>query len=315
MNSLTERGSGESARNAHKAETLDLVVVGHLLNETIEFPDRTIGPVLGSPAAYISVAAKRLGAEVGLVTRIGNDMPRELMKPLFEAGVDCDGIRVDGDATTTNLLCYDTGGDKKLHFQKKAPDITFADFPTRYLDARLICISPIDFEVPLETVSKVKGLDSLVAVELGGYGGAASSEHPRDVSFIEELVKDIDIVKAGAEDCRYLFGKTDGVEDMFIKWGAGVGIVTQGDQGALVATKTERFIIPAFNVQDPDCTGAGDAFSAGFFVEYLNSRDIEASGRFASATASLVIEGTGGVTVGRMPSADDVCRRMESMLH
>lgn len=49
----------------------DLIVIGHILNETIKLPDRTIAPVLGSPTAYCSVIASRLGVKTGVVTKIG----------------------------------------------------------------------------------------------------------------------------------------------------------------------------------------------------------------------------------------------------
>jgi len=45
-------------------QKLDLVAIGHLIKETIKFPHKTIGPVLGSPVAYSSVAAARLGVVV-----------------------------------------------------------------------------------------------------------------------------------------------------------------------------------------------------------------------------------------------------------
>jgi hypothetical protein len=40
----------------------DFVAIGHLIKETIKFPETTVGPLLGSPAAYSSVAAAKLGA-------------------------------------------------------------------------------------------------------------------------------------------------------------------------------------------------------------------------------------------------------------
>jgi len=73
---------------------LDVVVIGHLLKEKIIFPDgKKMGPVLGSPAAYSSVASARLGLKTGLVTRIGRDMPEELLKVFKETGVDTEGIK------------------------------------------------------------------------------------------------------------------------------------------------------------------------------------------------------------------------------
>ena len=95
---------------------MDLVVIGHLLKEKIIFPDgREIGPVLGSPAAYASVASAKLGLKTGLVTKIGEDMPEELLEVFKKTGVDIDGMRV-GKNSTANLLIYKDSEEKRLKF-------------------------------------------------------------------------------------------------------------------------------------------------------------------------------------------------------
>ena len=92
----------------------DLIVIGHLLKEKIIFSDgKEIGPVLGGPVAYASVAAAKLGLKTGIVTKIGRDMPVELLKVFAEAGVDTEGMKIDED-TTTNLLIYEKSGRKRL---------------------------------------------------------------------------------------------------------------------------------------------------------------------------------------------------------
>ena len=62
----------------------DIVIMGHFVKEMIHFPDRILGPVLGSPVAYSSVVAGKLGAKVGVVTRAGKDMPDYLLSPIFQ---------------------------------------------------------------------------------------------------------------------------------------------------------------------------------------------------------------------------------------
>ena len=44
---------------------LDIVVIGTIIKETIQFPNRTIGPVLGSPAAYSSLVMAAPGRKGG----------------------------------------------------------------------------------------------------------------------------------------------------------------------------------------------------------------------------------------------------------
>jgi hypothetical protein len=62
-------------------EAPELVCVGHLVRETIHFPDRIEGPLLGSPPAYCSLAAAAQGTRTGIVTRIGPQLSRQLLAP------------------------------------------------------------------------------------------------------------------------------------------------------------------------------------------------------------------------------------------
>ena len=301
-------------------QNLDWVAIGHLIKETIKFPHKTIGPVLGSPAAYSSVAAARLGVKAGIITKVGKDIPQDLLKPLFKAGVDATGLKIEGEDTTTNLLLYDASGNKTFRYLKKAPDILFNDIPRSYLAAKIFYICPINYEVSLETIRHIHSLDKTMAMDLGGWGGAASTTHPKgekDYDILKELVKYLHIVKASTEDCRYLFPcreiPANEILHLFLEWGAKIGIVTLGKNGSIVANKKTQFRVPAFSSHVIDCTGAGDVYSAGFLAEYLRTKDVEKSALFASATASLVIEDSGGVSAKRMPDRAEVLKRIRTM--
>jgi len=301
-------------------QKLDLVAVGHLIKETIKFPHKTIGPVLGSPAAYSSVAAARLGVKAGIITKVGKDIPQDLLKPLFEAGVDTRGLKIEGEDTTTNLLLYDASGNKRFRYLKKAPDILFNDIPRSYLAAKIFYICPINYEVSLEIIRHIHSLDKIMAMDLGGWGGAASTAHPKgekDYYILRKLIKYLHIVKASTEDCRYLFHSRDipanEIPHLFVEWGAKIGIVTLGENGSMVADKKRQLKVPAFSSNVIDCTGAGDVYSAGFLAEYLRTKNVEKSALFSSATASLVIEDSGGVSVKRMPTRSEVLKRIRTM--
>jgi len=301
-------------------QNLDWVAIGHLIKETIKFPHKTIGPVLGSPAAYSSVAAARLGVKAGITTKVGKDMPQDLLKSLLEAGVDTTGLKVEGEDTTTNLLLYDASGNKTFRYLKKAPDILFNDIPRSYLAAKIFYICPINYEVSLETISHIHSLGKIMAMDLGGWGGAASITHPKeekDYHILRKLIKYLHIVKASTEDCRYLFHFMDiaanEVPHLFVEWGAKIGIVTLGENGSIVANKKKELRVPAFSGNVIDCTGAGDVYSAGFLAEYLKTKNVEKSALFASATSSLVIEDSGGVSVKRMPDRAKVLKRIRTM--
>ncbi|MHB8276077.1 MAG: hypothetical protein ACYDIA_00280 [Candidatus Humimicrobiaceae bacterium] len=147
--------------------TPNLVVIGHIMIETIYLSNgKVIGPVLGSPAAYSSVAASSLGTRTGLATVVGKDMPFYIVNPIIETGVETKGICIKGKTSRSTKLSYDKDGNKKVSFEKAAPDILFKDIPREYLKSQAFFICPMDFEVPLETISELKKLNKLMMTDL-----------------------------------------------------------------------------------------------------------------------------------------------------
>jgi sugar/nucleoside kinase (ribokinase family) len=71
-------------------------------------------------------------------------------------------------------------------------------------------------------------------------------------------------------------------------------------------TPEKNYTIPAYHGTVMDPTGGGDTFFAGYLLAYLRTGDAEYAGRFGAATALCVIEKSGGVWVGRMPTTEMV---------
>jgi len=302
----------------------DIVLIGHIVKEMIHFPDRTIGPVLGSPVAYGSVAAGRLGERVGIVTIVGEDMPDGLLQPFRDAQVDMRGVSVKpGDRTTTTKLIYAASGEKEIQYPQKAPPISFDDIPPDYHTASVFYIATMDHDVPVGTIRDLAALDGTLAIDLGGYGGAHSRQHPnaeerRDPTELRELVSLCDIVRASVEDCGHLLGAEsvatpageEKVVNQFVDWGASIGLLTLGERGCVLATAEGVERVPAQSGEVIDTTGAGDSFSTVFLSGYRRSGNARWAARLGAAAVIHVIERSGGVHNTRMPTRDEVEKRM-----
>jgi sugar/nucleoside kinase (ribokinase family) len=299
----------------------ELVIVSHVLVETIRFSDgRTLGPVLGGPGSYASVAAARLGARVGLVAKIGQGVPRDLLRPVLESGVDTAGLIVEPEGHT-NLLSYDERGWKTLRFLTKPSPLSLQDIPDRYRGAEFIYCGSGMWEPPLAVVRALSCGGTKLAADIGGYGGAhhETKHHSGGYDgFLRELLPYLHIAKASQEDCATLFAQSHLAAEQHARlmaaWGAQVGVVTLGDRGAVVATADELHSIPPFTHKAVDATGAGDVFSAAFLVRYQRKGDPQDAGEFASAAAALVCERTGGVTLERIPSLSEVEARLSQSI-
>jgi len=305
-------------------ECPDIVLIGHIVKEMIYFPDRILGPVLGSPVSYGSIMAGRLGEKVGIVSIIGTDMPPDLLKVLHDANVDTEGLHIrDGNYTTTTELIYYRSGNKEIRYPQKAPPIGYDEIPVRYRQARVFSVVTMDHDVLLETIQSLRSLPGLLAIDLGGYGGAHSREHPGQFEqasrrHLGELLRHFDIVRASIEDCNLLFGpallKNESGEaevvQCFLGWGAKVGLLTLGERGCVLGAAGQVHRIPAQVGQVVDTTGAGDSFFSAFLASYIHSEDAVASARFAAAAVMKVIERTGGAHLERMPTRSDVLARL-----
>lgn len=286
------------------------------MEEMIEFPSHTAGPVLGGVAAYFSVIAARLGGEIGVVTRIGSDMPGHLLAPLHEVDVDTRGMVVEGSESRHSLLIYDESGNKTMRYPKEGRPIEFDDIPEDYLEADIVYIAPEEGEIDSSVIERLSLLQNKLAVDLGGYGGAHCSRHTANQEeMLRQMLPHFHIAKLSREDCRYLFPDTrfeaEKIARLLVEWGVKIVVLTLAGEGVLIAVGNDQvFSIPAFSSKPVDCTGAGDAFAAGFLFSYQRGNTVKKAGLFASATSSLVIERTGGIALERMPSLSEVQNRM-----
>lgn len=311
------------ARRLEARETghLEVVVVGHILNERVIFPDRVLYPVLGSPTAYCSICLARLGRQVGIVTKIGDDFPPQLLQFFAQAGVRQEGVIVTGPSTR-NELTYHPDGHKTLRFLSRAAKIGYSDIPPAYLESKMIYVCPMDHEIEQATVERLSEKTRFMMVDLGGFGGATSEKHPevKDGTEIRRLCPFFDVVKASIEDLEYILGISPGeYEDaarMLHGWEAETVVITLGREGAFVSTRQSSTRFPAYLEHQEDVvdqTGAGDCFAAGFISEYLVTQDPFQATLHGNVVTSFVIERTGGSSAQRMPKQAEANRRAMEM--
>lgn len=295
---------------------LDVVVIGNIINETIKFTDKTMGPVLGSPAAYSSLVMSAIGTKVGLVSYYGSDTSGLLNKHLDK--VNQDGL-IEHKRSTTNTLNYRKNGTKFVEYDYKAPNIFAQDIPDECLECEYYYICPMDYEVDISVNKKLMQMGKKVVVDLGGYGGATSKEHhtiyeTKGDNILSQVAKYSSILKASKEDLSHILPgmNLDSISRYFFSKGAKICVVTLGEKGCYFKKSGEKeMFIDGFISDNPvDFTGAGDSFGAGFMASLSRNSDIERAIVFGNAVASLVIEKTGGCIKERMPSLDDVEKRI-----
>lgn len=301
----------------------EIITLGYVFDENIQFADgRKVGPLLGGTVSYSSVVLGQLGVNIGIVSKAGLNISGDLLRPFQKSGVDMTGFQLsENEVTTTNILIYDNDGNKILKYLKKSSPIEFSDIPESYFDTKAFYFCPVDFEVSASTVKKIKSKGILTAADLGGFGGAHVSEEKyawfrkNRSEIVEEYLGSLDIVKTSMEDCYRIFGESSITEeqamDRFLDYGAEIVIMTLGEKGSIIKTRKKNITILPIPVKAVDTTGAGDTYTAAFLSEYLNTGDIQRAGEFASATSSILIEKSGGVSIKRIPDRQQVLKRVK----
>lgn len=305
--------------------SIDIVVIGTILKESIYFANgRVVGPVIGSPVAYSSLVMAAQDIKVGVVTFYGDDMPDIIgeLDVLDQRNV------IPYAFTTTNRLIYQDNGDKYVEYIYRTPKIRYEDICEDYLKCKFFKICPMDYEVDLDLIKKLHADGKVVFVDLGGYGGATSDiRYSADTQYgknvIETICNNCTIVKASAEDLASIFpGRTaEEAADNLVAMGAKTVVVTCGGKGAFykIGATAPVYRKPYdAHSEEPhgqlDFTGAGDSFGAGFMASYVQHQDIDRAVKNGNATASLVIQRSGGCTFSRMPSKERIEKRLSGHL-
>ncbi len=267
---------------------MDLVVVGYLLHDILDVGG-TVQECLGGPAAYTSLAAKKLGLKVGIVSKLGKD---------FRYSEKLPGIAINGVSEQTLTTVFFNTYRKDERIQKVAnvgEKILPKDIPAEYLKAKAFHLGPVFDEVSPETMRFLReNTNEFITLDPQGFlrrddGGLVL---PKELDF--GLLDFVDLVKVSEKDCS----KAD-IEAMKEK--CGIVIVTRGKAGSTLFSKGKTFNIPLFKAEKlVDETGAGDVFMAGFIKEYLESKDAEKAALFASATASFAVEDFGVKGIGSL---------------
>jgi len=111
----------------------------------------------------------------------------------------------------------------------------------------------------------------------------------------EFIAKHVDILFCNEGEIKSLYETNliDGAIDL-LKDEVDIGIVTQGEKGALIIEKSSIHKIEAFPTKVVDTTGAGDFFAAGFLAGLAKNYDLMKSGVLGAACSAEIISHYGG---------------------
>lgn len=274
---------------------MDLVLEVEMLpkqGETVV--GKTVRYIPGGKGANQAVAASRLGAEVAIIGKIGNDhFGRKLLEFLKSEKLNVEGVTksplptglaiITVDKNGNNTIVYLSGGNFQLgakHIEKqenliKKSNLLLSTFETpKAAVEKLLSLGKIfNKTTMLNAAPAIKGsvdlfkkVDYLIVneTELSVYAGLSKI-----------LEKEDEIVKAARK-----------VQSL----GPKVVVVTIGARGAVTAEDNRVIRTEGIKVQAVDTTAAGDSFVGAMATQISNGVDLEEALAFANRAAAISVQ-------------------------
>ncbi len=267
---------------------MDLVVrVPHspLPGETVLGGDFETFP--GGKGANQAVAAARMGAEVRMVGRVGNDgFGDTLIQNLVTDNIKTAYVTKDPSASTgIAMIAVAADGENSIvvasgaNMQVTVDDVNKAGDIFSEVDLLLV-----QLECPLEVVT--------AAVELAKANQVKVVLNPAPAQLLPAtLLANIDVMTPNENELRLISGEKEIEKGARVLLEKGVKnvLVTLGSDGAYLVNETQELYFSAHKVTAVDTTAAGDAFNGAFATLLAENESITNAIRFAMAAGAIAV--------------------------
>jgi fructokinase len=277
------------------------------------------GPQLGGAPANFACHARSLGAQAGVITRVGNDdFGREIIRRLGKMDIDPGAVQVDELAPTGRaVVALQAGGVPQFSIAENvAWDHLVVDVAARQRvqTAHAICFGSLAQRHPAaaETIQKLVAQSAPGVLKIFDVN-LRQNFYTREI--IEQSLKLAGVVKLNDQELAVLarlFELGDSpksqVENLAQRFRLELVAVTLGGQGSLLHQSGQWSELPANRVIIRDTIGAGDAFTAALVMGLLHGMPLARIHRLATDVAGFVCSQPGATPV--LPA--DLCRQFFS---
>ena len=254
-------------------------------------------------------AAHKLGADVLLIAKVGNDpFGKAAIQYLKLEGMDTSGILHDGlNRTGTAAILVDKQTRENMIVVAPGANhqilISEVDNLKTNIEESEICL--FQFENNIEAIIRVMEIASKAENTVILNPAPMKDPFPNEIfQFVDILVmNEIEATSISnhiveSKETALIAAKLIANERNLIT------IVTLGAAGVVAWDGNQEYFHPSYKVEPKDTTGAGDAFIGAFAVEFGKTKDIVSSLRFASAAAAINITRIGASSAN--PSLEEV---------
>jgi ribokinase len=271
----------------------------------------------GGKGANQAVAAARLGAEVSLIARIGDDAFGKMSIENFKKeNINIENIYTDRDAPSgvafivvddkgENIIVVAPGANATLNEK----DIQDAEDVIKKADVILF-----QLEIPMSTVAE--------GIRLAKKHNRMVMLNPAPAASIpKEILQSVDIITPNQTETLVLTGiaVNDAITaqhacNVLHEMGILTVIVTMGEQGAYISSDNYHGLIPGFTAGVViDTVAAGDTFCGGLAIALAEGKSLKDAVQFANAAAALSVTKIGAQA--SIPIRTEVINLMRYVSH
>ncbi|MDU9694435.1 ribokinase [Priestia aryabhattai] len=280
------------------SSSMDLVVTSNIrpgAGETVL--GESFKTVPGGKGANQAVAAARLGADVSMIGCVGEDHYGKAILENFKSnGVSVENVKpvTDTDSGTAHIILAE--GDNSIVVVKGANDHITPDYvekaKEKIKEADIVLIQQ---EIPEETVEYVAQLCQELKVPL-----LLNPAPARPLK--AEVIEQVSYITPNEHEAELLFEGKE--KEEVLKQYPNKLFITEGKQGVRYFNGEKEVLVPSYQVETIDTTGAGDTFNAALAVALAEGMGFEKGIQFANRAASLSVTKFGAQ--GGMPTRKEV---------
>jgi ribokinase len=257
--------------------------------ETVFGYDFKIGP--GGKGSNAAVCAKRLGAQVTIVAKLGDDLfGKEALKSYRKEGFDTSLVFIDPEHATgvAPIFVEDSGENIIAIIPGANSHLTPKEVEKGMKKIKSAHVLLVNLEVPVETAAHALKLAKAHNVTTI-LNPAPAPPEPLDESiyrFVDVLTPNETEALGILEHAGKDFNAREVAESLIAR-GVKNAVITMGQNGAYFMNAAETGYVQAFKVNTVDATGAGDAFNGALAVALGEGKSIRNAVTYANMVAAL----------------------------
>ncbi len=241
---------------------------------------------LGGCAANVACGLAKLGARVECLTKVGDDDLGEwIQEELLENGVGIEILQIEKKCQSDlSLILVDEKSGEHVIFSDRDANEKLKIYPAKLKKANWLFVSSLngDWENNLEQLIDFAQKRKIKIAFNPGQKNIAQGK-----TAIQAAIAKTDLLILNKDEATEVVSQNfpkAGVEhlksEIFLvnqlrKMGAKTFLLTAGAAGAWVGYEKNIFQAKALLVKALDTTGAGDAFTSGFFGAFVKNKKIE----------------------------------------